>query len=170
MDYQTNDMFLKHLCSHWPTLVGLLRNKQQQNLKFRNADVMKKFAFIFFFEFKWKSCDRWQNQCVCMSPFLFHASETIQNEIFTNCNFSNYFFVFCSQDIEASRAAGLDLYGYGDIDELLMDPSYATMDQKVSSLLSPLAPPPPPVSVAASVPPPSSLLNGKPFKIAFLIF
>lgn len=66
-----------------------------------------------------------------------------------------FIYIFLFTDIEASRAAGL---GFDDeyINELLMDPSYTSMDQKVSTMLSPLVPQPPPASV-----PPSSLLNGK---------
>ncbi len=81
-----------------------------------------------------------------------------ERDFFGDCQFYNIF-VFFFLDIEASRAAGLNLYDYGDIDELLMDPSYTSMDQKV--MLSPLPPPPPPVSHAQSVQQQSSHHNGK---------
>lgn len=71
--------------------------------------------------------------------------------------------MFCSisfiADIEASRAAGLDLYDYGDINELLMDQQYISMEKNVSSMMNSI--PPPPVSATQALPPPPSLINGK---------
>lgn len=92
------------------------------------------------------------------SHFYVMLQKLCRKRFFVECYFHNVFFL-SFLDIEASRAAGLNLYDYGDIDELLMDPSYTSMDQKV--MLSPLPPPPPPVSHAQSAQQPSSHLNGK---------
>lgn len=100
------------------------------------------------------------NATMQWSHFYVMLQKLCRMRFFIDCHFYNVFLFFLLfLDIEASRAAGLNLYDYGDIDELLMDPSYTTMDQKV--MLSPLPPPPPPVSHAQSAQQQSSHLNGK---------